>query len=88
MNSVVNKRSHIERRTTPLVSKLIDRDEDLNHLPAIRWGQENGEDALKSFYANEAVKDVDFKGEKSQKRNLGYLYTKLSHMSVPALILS
>lgn len=80
MNLVVNKRSHIEPRTTPLVSKLIDRDEDLNHLPAIRWGQGNGEDALKSFYANEAVKDVDFKEEKSKKRNLGCLYTKLSHM--------
>ena len=64
VNSVVSNRSQTEPRTTPLVSKLIDRDENLDHLPAIRWGQEHEEDALKSFYANKAVKHVDFKLEK------------------------
>ena len=64
VNSVVSNRSQTEPRTTPLVSKLIYRDENLDHLPAIRWGQEHEEDALKSFYANEAVKHVDFKLEK------------------------
>lgn len=64
VNSVVSNRSQTEPRPTPLVSKLIDRDENLDHLPAIRWGQEHEEDALKSFYANEAMKHVDFKLEK------------------------
>ena len=64
VNSVVSNRSQTEPRTAPLVSKLIDRDENLDHLPAIKWGQEHENDALKSFYENEAVKPVDFKLEK------------------------
>lgn len=64
VNSVVSNTSQTEPGTTPLVSKLIDRDENLDHLPAIRWEQEHEEDALTSFYANEAVKHVDFKLEK------------------------
>ena len=43
-------------KTTPLVAKLVNREEDLSKLPAITWDIENEEKDLKKFYAEESCK--------------------------------
>ena len=61
MNSIARKRVPPLPKVTPLIAKLIYRDKTLNSIPAIQWGQEQEQNALKLFYSVEACKHQDFK---------------------------
>ena len=61
VNSLSRSRGPIKPRTTPLVASLINRTNDLSNLPAVKWGMQHEDDALKQFYASEAVQHKGFK---------------------------
>eukprot|EP00112_Aurelia_sp_Birch-Aquarium-sp1_P019827 Seg4989.4 transcript_id=Seg4989.4/GoldUCD/mRNA.D3Y31 product="hypothetical protein" protein_id=Seg4989.4/GoldUCD/D3Y31 len=61
VNSLSRSRGPIKPRTTPLVASIINRTNDLSKLPAVKWGMQHEDDALKQFYATEAVQHKSFK---------------------------
>ena len=61
VNSNARKRVAPFPKTTPLISKLIYRDGNRNAVPAIMWGREQEQNALKFFHSVEACKHQDFK---------------------------
>ena len=54
----------IKPKTTPLIKWTIYRYSDLASIPAIKWGRENEENAVKSFFLAESKKHDNFKIEK------------------------
>ena len=61
VNSLARKRVPPFPKMTPLISKLIYRDNNLDSIPAIHWGRQHKRNALKSFYSVEACNHQDFK---------------------------
>ena len=60
VNKILKQRKQPSPKTTPFVAKLINSDDNLSHLPAIKWGREHESLALKQFYSQEACKHEDF----------------------------
>ena len=46
VNTIAKQRKHPSAKTTPLVAKLINRDDNLSHLPAVEWGKEHESQAI------------------------------------------
>ncbi|PFX13539.1 hypothetical protein AWC38_SpisGene22368 [Stylophora pistillata] len=44
-------RGTVKPKTTPLVSKLIYGSESLDHVPAVKWGQDNEDKAFRNLHA-------------------------------------
>ena len=63
INTVLKCRTVARPKTTNLVASLLFRDQNLEHIEAIKWGISKEKDPLKQFYAEEATKHVDFKLE-------------------------
>eukprot|EP00794_Sanderia_malayensis_P013013 gene13013-14351_t len=61
IDTISHARGQLHPKTTPLVSKVIYRDENFDQIAAVKLGRENEENALKQFYAHEAGKHIDFK---------------------------
>ena len=53
VNTLAKSSSIIKPKTTPLVSQIIYKNNTLGKIPAIKWGKDHEETALKSFYAAE-----------------------------------
>ncbi|XP_068690180.1 uncharacterized protein [Montipora foliosa] len=51
IDSLAKSRGNVKPKTTPLLAKLVYGSEDLDHVPAIRWGKENEDKALSDFHA-------------------------------------
>ena len=65
VNALSRSRGLIKQGTTPLVVSIINRSCAISHLPAVngKWGIQHENDALKQFYATEAVQHKSFKLE-------------------------
>ena len=64
INTLAKTTLTVKPKTTPLVSRILNPQMSVN-TPAIKWGIDHEEDALKAFYAENISKHVDFKTEKS-----------------------
>ena len=51
IDSLAKTRGNVKPKTTPLLAKLVYGSEDLDHVPAIKWGKENEDKALSDFHA-------------------------------------
>ena len=49
VNSLSRSRGPIKPRTTPLLASLIKGTNDLSNLPAVKWGMQHEDAALKQF---------------------------------------
>ena len=64
VNTLSRARDVIKPKTTPIVAEIISPINDIQSLPDIKWRVTHEEDALKEFYAKEAIKHEGFKVNK------------------------
>ena len=64
VNSITKCKSNVRPKTTPLVAKMVYPKSSFKN-EAMKWGIENETNAMKEFYANEAVNHSDFKTDKA-----------------------
>ena len=62
-NSVIKASGPVKPKAAPIVAKFIYNDGKIS-TPPMKWGQDNGENAFKNFYAEEVSKHQAFKAEK------------------------
>ena len=65
INSISKVRSSTHPKTTPFVYSIIFPDDKLKNLEPVKWGRDNEGNTLKTFYAKEGVKHIEFKLEKA-----------------------
>lgn len=51
VDSLEKARGSVKPRTTPLVSKLVFGSDNIDHIPAVKWGKEKESQAYNKFYA-------------------------------------
>ena len=68
IDSLAKSRGNVKPKTTPLLTKLVYGSEDVDHVPAIKWGNENEDKALSDFHAIALSKHVNCKLAKSGLR--------------------
>lgn len=51
VDALTRNRGDVKPKTTPLLSKLVHGSENLDHVPAIRWGKDNEDKAMRELHA-------------------------------------
>ena len=64
MHSIIKCTGAIKPKTTPLIQKIIYRDNDISHIPAINWGRQHEDQAVKEFFIKKEKYHEDLKIQK------------------------
>ena len=59
MESILKSRKRGKNTYTPLVFDILNKSDDISHLPQIKWGLEHEKDAIKSFLSDVASKHAN-----------------------------
>ena len=59
MESILKSRKRSKSKYTPLVFNILNKSNDISHLPQIKWGIEHEQDAIKLFLSDVASKHAN-----------------------------